>query len=130
MVNDPIADMIIQIKNASMAGKAAVDLPSSRMKHEVAKLLVREGYIKNVEVAGEKPKERLVIHIQYHGDQPAITKIVKKSKPGLRVYVGTKQIPRVVGGLGTAILSTPMGIMTGKDARKHHVGGELLCEVW
>ncbi len=130
MVNDPIGDMLAQMKNAYMAGKAAVSLPHSKMKEAVARILAEEGYLASVAVGGEHPKKTLALSLRYDGTKPAITDVKRKSKPGLRVYRGAEAIPMVVGGMGTAILSTPLGVMTGKQAKKKHVGGELLCEVW
>ncbi len=130
MVNDPIGDLLIQIKNASMARKRAIDLPYSRVKHAVADILVKEGYVSAVSRAGEVPKESLHVEIKYDNGAPALTDLKRVSKPGLRWYVNKKEIPAVVGGMGIAILSTPQGIMTGKEAKKRGIGGELLCKVW
>jgi small subunit ribosomal protein S8 len=130
MVNDPIGDLIIQIKNASMAGKQAIVLPYSRMKHAVATILEKEGYVGRVGKAGEMPKQSLSVEIKYEEGIPVITGLKRVSKPGLRWYVNKKEIPTVVGGMGIAILSTPQGIMTGKEAKKRGIGGELLCTIW
>jgi small subunit ribosomal protein S8 len=130
MVNDPIGDLIIQIKNASMAGKKAIILPYSRMKHAVADILEKEGYVGRVGKTGEMPKSSLSVEIKYQDGTPAITDLKRISKPGLRWYVNKKEIPTVVGGMGIAILSTPQGIMTGKEAKKRGIGGELLCTIW
>lgn len=130
MVNDPIGDLLIQIKNASMARKAAIDLPYSRMKHAVASILAREGYVDDVDKSGVAPKESLHVKIKYQDGNPVITNLKRVSKPGLRLYVNKKEIPNVVGGMGISILSTPLGIMTGKEARKRGIGGELLCTIW
>ncbi len=130
MVNDPIGDMLSQIKNAVLAGKQVVELPYSRMKMAVATILQSEGYVASVEKIGIDPKAKLKIALRYEGGSSVISDLKRKSKPGLRVYIGKDAIPAVVGGMGIAILSTPQGILTGKEARKRGVGGELLCEVW
>jgi len=130
MVNDPVGDMFVQIKNAYMAGKSVVVLPHSILKEAVAKILMEEGYLSSVTAVGEGVKKSLSLTLAYHESVPSLTDIKRKSKPGLRVYVGSSAIPTVVGGMGVAILSTPVGIMTGSAAKKKHVGGELLCEVW
>lgn len=130
MVNDPIGDMLIQIKNASLARRRVIELPYARLKHAVAIVLSEEGYVGNVEKGGMEPKALLRMTILYEGDTPVFTDCKRKSKPGLRVYVQKNAIPRVVGGMGIAILSTPQGVMTGKEAMKRGIGGELLCEVW
>lgn len=130
MVNDPIGDMIIQIKNAAMAGKRVIELPHSNMKRAVAQTLVEAGYLTSVSVTGEAPKQALRLHLAYDGKSPVLTDLRRISKPGLRLYVGRNEIPRVVGGIGVAILSTSQGIMTGLEAKKRGLGGELLCEVW
>ncbi len=113
-----------------MAGKSVVNLPHSKMKEAVARILAEQRYVASVAALGEHPKKTLEVSLRYDGAIPAITDVKRKSKPGLRVYVGASDIPVVVGGMGTAILSTPQGIMTGKQAKKKHIGGELLCEVW
>lgn len=130
MVNDPVGDMLVRIKNAYLAGKAMVHLPHSKTKRAVAQILAQEGYLASVAETGKPPKKTLTLTLHYDSGKPRMTDIKRKSKPGLRVYVGAGNIPVVVGGMGTAILSTPQGIMTGKVAKKKHIGGELLCEVW
>ena len=130
MVTDPIGDMISQIKNAFMAGKGEVVLPYSRMKESVAKILCDTGYLKFVETVGDVPKQELKLTLMYTDKVPALTDIKRKSKPGLRVYVGKNAIPKVLSGMGVAILSTPQGVMTGMEAKKRNIGGELLCIVW
>lgn len=130
MVNDPIGDMLVQIKNASMAGNAVVVLPHSRMKESVAFVLCKAGYLATVATIGERPKQMLTLTLLYQNKIPAMTDIKRKSKPGLRVYVGKREIPTVIGGMGVAILSTPCGVMTGNEAKKRGLGGELLCVVW
>lgn len=130
MVTDPIGDMISQIKNAFMARKGDVVLPHSRLKESVAKVLCDTGYLKFVETVGDTPRRELKLTLMYTNKIPALTDIKRKSKPGLRVYVGKNEIPRVISGLGVAILSTPQGVMTGTEAKKRNIGGELLCVVW
>ncbi len=130
MVTDPIADMLIQIKNASMASKREVVLPFSRMKHEVASILVKEGYLESASKTGKEPKTSLRLMLRYKDKMTVITDVRRRSKPGLRVYVNKDSIPRVLGGVGMAILSTPQGVMTDMEARKRGIGGELLCEIW
>lgn len=130
MVGDPIGDLIVQIKNAYRAGKASIVVPHSKLKEAVARILARERYLSDVRLTGEYPKKMLVLSLRYEGAKPVLTDVRRKSKPGLRTYVGVREIPTVLGGRGVAILSTPQGIMTGKEARKKHLGGELLCEVW
>ncbi len=130
MVNDPIGDMLAQIKNAAMARKTELEVPFSKVKLEVAKTLVTEGYLHTAEKMGTDPKSHLHMKLGYTGELPTLTDLKRKSKPGLRVYVNRGSIPTVVGGMGVAILSTPKGIMTGRQAKKLGIGGELLCEVW
>jgi len=130
MVNDPIGDMIIQIKNGGMAGRVAVELPFSKMKFEVAKILAAKAFVKQVEKVGEEKKPTLKITLLYEGRRHAITDVKRISKPGLRWYVNSKAIPKVLGGMGIAILSTNKGIMTDIEAKKAHIGGELLCTIW
>ncbi|MBI5614161.1 30S ribosomal protein S8 [Candidatus Gottesmanbacteria bacterium] len=130
MVNDPVGDLLAQIKNASMVGKKTIVLPYSRMKKEVSSILVREGFLSGLQVTGEKPKESLHIDLRYQGKVPVITGIKRVSKPGLRRYVNVKEIPIVVGGMGASVISTPSGIMTGSDAKKKHIGGEVVCLIW
>lgn len=130
MVNDPVGDLLAQIKNASMARLQSIELPHSRMKLSVAKILSQEGYIGAVETVGAEPKRMLRIGIKYQGDEPVITGVKRMSKPGLRLYVNRNTIPTVVGGMGIAVVSTPQGVMTGKDAKKKGIGGEILCTIW
>jgi len=132
-VNDPIADMLTRIRNAVAARHESVSMPASKMKVAIAQVLKEEGFIKDYSVIKHegRPHQELRIVLNYLGrKQPAINGLQRVSKPGLRVYVQKRQIPRVYGGLGIAILSTPKGIMTGQRARRESVGGELLCYVW
>ncbi len=130
MVNDPIGDMLIQIKNAALAGKSSVVIPYSKMKAALATILVDERYIESVKKAGDAPKFTLHITLRYEKGEPTISGVKRISKPGLRWYVDKDSIPKVVGGMGTAIVSTSKGIMTGRKAKNDGIGGELLCEVW
>ena len=130
MVNDPIGDLLIQIKNAGMAGRQVVEIPHSRMKMAVAKILSQEGYVGDVLKIGDDTKSKIRVTIKYVGTEAAITGMKRVSKPGLRWYVNKDKIPTVVGGMGIAILSTPEGIMTGNQAKKKGIGGELLCTIW
>ena len=136
MINDPIADMLTRIRNAQMAGHAAVAMPSSNIKKEIARILKEEGFIEDYEVAtGEKASQNtLTIKIKYAGERrsrkPVITGIERVSRPGRRVYTRHDEIPWVLSGMGISILSTPKGVMTGQRARQEGVGGEILCKVW
>lgn len=130
MVSDPIADMLAQIKNATLAGRSTVTLPHSKLKQRVAEILSKEGYIVSVEATGESPKRMLVLTLKYENKRSVITDIKRKSKPGLRRYIPKTAIPTVLGGVGTAIISTSAGIMTGQEAKKRGIGGELICEIW
>jgi len=129
-ITDPIADMLTRIRNAIMASHDDVLVPSSKMKLSVIKILKEEGFIDSYEVLKGKPQPMIKIHLKYTDEQPAILGLERVSKPGLRVHVGRREIPRVYGGLGIAILSTPKGIMTGQEAWRQHLGGEILCYVW
>ncbi len=131
MMTDPIADMLTRIRNAVQARHPVVEMPSSTMKVAIAEVLRDEGYIKGFSVQGDPPKKTLRIELRYSGKQePVLTGLKRISKPGLRVYSGSDQIPRVYGGLGVAILSTSRGVMSGGAARRMRVGGEVLCHVW
>lgn len=130
MVTDPIGDMLSQIKNGCLARKSEIILPYSRMKIEVGQVLRSEGYIATIEKIGDEPKAKLRLELRYEQGLPVITDLKRKSKPGMRIYVGNDRIPIVLGGMGISILSTPQGVMTGKEAKKRGLGGELLCEVW
>jgi small subunit ribosomal protein S8 len=131
MTTDPIADMLTRIRNSARAKHARVDLPSSRLKVEIARILKDEGYLANYKVVEEKGKKTLRLFLRYTSDRRSvITDLQRVSRPGSRRYVGKVDIRSVVGGMGIAILSTPRGLMTGNAARKEGTGGELLCEVW
>ena len=130
-LSDPIGDMLSRVRNAAATGVASADMPHSRMKAEIAGILKREGYIRDLSVTEDGNRKSLRIMLKYGPDRkPVIKGLRRVSKPGLRQYVGVGDIPRVLGGMGTAILSTPAGIMSGGEARKRRVGGELLCLVW
>ncbi len=129
--SDPIADMLTRVRNAIGARHAKVDVPASKLKMEIARILKEEGYIMNFKMADEGARKMVRIYLKYTpANEPVISKIVRLSKPGCRVYVNSKEIPRVLGGLGINILTTPRGVMTGAAARKQGVGGELLCHVY
>lgn len=128
-MTDPIADMLARVRNAQRALQPEVVVPHSRLKESIARLLKKEGYLAEVTVEGQAVKT-LKLKLKYQGKKGVIEGLRRISKPGLRRYVGVDEIPRVRGGLGVALLSTPAGVMTGAQARKHRVGGELLCTVW
>jgi small subunit ribosomal protein S8 len=130
-VTDPIAAMLTRIRNASSARHTELSLPSSRVKREIARILTEEGFIDGFDTQQEGVQETLTLRLKYvEGRTPVVSGIKRISKPGLRVYARKTEIPRVLGGLGLAILSTSHGIMTGNDARKQNLGGEVLCYVW
>jgi len=130
-VTDPISDMLARIRNALVARHDFTDMPASKVKLAVAEVLKKEGYIKDFETQADAVQGKIRVHLAYGGKrEPMITGLDRVSKPGLRVYTGAGEIPRVYGGLGIAIVSTPQGVMTGKEARKRGVGGEVLCYVW
>jgi small subunit ribosomal protein S8 len=129
-LSDPIADMLTRVRNAHMGGLEVVEMPHSKLKAEVTRVLKREGYITDYVVEGGTQKV-LRLYLKYTDEhEPAIRGIQRESKPGLRRYVNTAGIKPVLGGLGVAILSTSAGVMSDKEARKKHVGGEVLCSVW
>ena len=133
-MTDPIADMLTRIRNAQMRLHPTVSMPSSKVKQELARVLKEEGYIEDFKVLPEKPQAVLSITLKYVGDRRSrrsvITGLERVSKPGRRVYVGKKEIPWVLSGMGTAVVTTSQGIMTGQKARRMGVGGEVLCKVW
>jgi small subunit ribosomal protein S8 len=131
MMTDPIADMLTRIRNGSKAKLEKVDIPSSKLKLEIAKILKDEGYIKNLKMVKDRRQGVIRVYLKYTDDEvPVIQGIKRVSKPGCRMYAGNDAIPKVLAGLGVAILSTPKGIQTGKQAKKDNVGGEVLCHVW
>jgi small subunit ribosomal protein S8 len=129
-VTDSIADMLTRIRNAIMADHDSVLVPSSKIKLSIVKILEEEGFVDRYEVVKGKSQPMIKIYLKYTDGQPAILGLERISKPGLRVYVEKHEIPRVYGGLGIAILSTSKGIMTGQEAWRQHLGGEILCYVW
>ncbi|MBQ2633065.1 MAG: 30S ribosomal protein S8 [Oscillospiraceae bacterium] len=130
-ITDPIADMLTRIRNAGMARHDTVDVPASKMKTSIAKVLLSEGYIKSFQLIDDGTQGVIRITLKYlPGKEKAITGLRRVSKPGLRVYAGAEELPRVLKGLGIAIISTSKGIMTDRQARKEHVGGEVLAFVW
>ena len=131
MMTDPIADMLTRIRNASKAKHEKVDIPSSKLKVEIAKILKEEGYVKNVKLVKDRRQGLIRVYLKYTEEEAPVLQGLKRiSRPGCRVYASNDAIPKVLGGLGTAILSTPKGIQTGKQAKKDNVGGEVLCQVW
>ena len=128
-MNDPISDMLARIRNAIRALLPAIELPHSKMKESIAGILKREGYISDVAVEGKLPRV-IKLKLKYQGKKSIIEGLKRISSPGLRRYVGATEIPRVLGGLGVAVLSTSEGLMTGVQARKKNLGGELICYVW
>ena len=128
-MTDPISDMLTRIRNAHRALLPALELPHSKVKESIAGILKKEGYLAEVSVEG-KPLKKLKLKLKYQGKKGVIEGLRRVSSPGLRRYVGATEIPRVRGGLGTAIVSTSQGLMSGTQARKNNLGGELLCYVW
>ncbi|MDA0265857.1 MAG: 30S ribosomal protein S8 [Cyanobacteria bacterium] len=130
--NDTIADMLTRIRNANLARHQTVDIPSTKMTRSIAQVLNEEGFIADFIEAGEGNRRLLSITLKYHGKtrDPIIKNLKRVSRPGLRVYSNRKELPRVLGGIGIAIISTSSGIMTDRDARRQGVGGEVLCYVW
>lgn len=129
---DPIANFISIIKNGYLAKKAEVKVPTSKFKENLAKILVKEGYLGNVKTQkGENQfVENLILTLKYEDKKPVLTDIQRVSKPGLRVYLGKTKIPKVLGGLGMIIMSTPEGLMTGQEAKAKNLGGEAICKIW
>ncbi len=131
MMTDPIADMLTRIRNANKMKMEKVDIPSSKIKVQIAKILKDEGYVKNVKLVKDRRQGLIRVYLKYTDDEsPAIQGLKRISRPGCRVYVGVDSIPKVMGGLGVAIMSTPKGVQTNKQAKKDRVGGEVLCHVW
>jgi small subunit ribosomal protein S8 len=131
MMTDPVADMLARIRNAGTAFKDEVEIPASKLKEGIARVLVNEGYVAGYRVEGDPPKRRIVIEMKYGRDRErAISGLRRVSRPGRRVYADRARLPRVLGGLGVAILSTPEGLLTDKQAARKGVGGEVLCYVW
>ncbi|EGY80175.1 MAG: 30S ribosomal protein S8 [Peptoniphilus sp.] len=131
MMTDPIADMLTRIRNGNNARHKSVDIPASNIKKEISNILLKEGYIKNVEVIDDDKQGVIRIDLKYgENNEKVISGIKRISKPGLRVYVGSQDVPKVLGGLGIAIISTSKGMLTDKEARQNNVGGEVICYVW
>ncbi len=130
--NDTIADMLTRIRNANLARHQTVDIPSTRMTRSIAQVLQAEGFIAEYTETGEGVTRHLVVTLKYRGKSrdPIIKNLKRVSRPGLRVYSNRKELPRVLGGIGIAIISTSSGIMTDRDARRQGIGGEILCYVW
>ena len=132
-ISDTIADMLTRIRNAASAKHDSVDIPASNMKKEIAYILLKEGYIKDVQISNDDKQGSIRVMLKYTGankKKNVITGIKRISKPGLRVYAGKDEVPKVLGGLGIAIISTSRGVMTDKSARKEGIGGEVLAFVW
>lgn len=130
-LTDPVADFLARIRNAHKARHQKLDVPASKLKLEIARILKEEGYITNFKATDEEGKKVLRVYLKYgSNNEAAISEINRVSRPGCRVYVGRNEINRVLGGLGINILTTPKGVMTGRQARKEGVGGEVLCEVY
>lgn len=130
VVTDSIADMLTRIRNASSAHKETVDVPASRVKQAIANILLDEGYIKKVELLSEDVQGTIRLTLKYQDKSPVIAGIKRISRPGLKVYASCDELPRVLGGLGIAIVSTSQGIMTAAQARAKHIGGEVMAYVW
>lgn len=130
-LTDPVADLLTRIRNAIGARQQKLDVPASKLKMEIARILKEEGYLSNFKVTEEEGRKVLRLYLKYgSNNDAAITNLARISRPGCRVYVRHTEIPRVLGGLGINILTTPKGVMTGRTARRSGVGGEILCEVW
>ncbi len=128
--SDPIADMLTRIRNGQSAGLEIIEMPASRLKSDIAKILKEEGYVTDYETEGDA-KKVLRIALKYNAEnKPVIRGIRRESKPGLRKFCGSKDVPRVLGGLGVAIISTSSGVMSGVEARRRKLGGEIICSVW
>ncbi|HIQ62426.1 MAG: 30S ribosomal protein S8 [Christensenellales bacterium] len=130
VVNDPIADMLTRIRNAQIAGHDNVSIPASNMKKAIAKILLSEGFVKNVEFLNDGNHTSIRVTLKYVDKRPVIVGLKRISRPGLRVYARCDEIPKVLGGLGTAIISTSKGVMTDREARKLAIGGEVLAYIW
>lgn len=132
MVNDTISDMLTRLRNANLAKHQIVEVPATRMTRNIASILLEEGFIQNFEEISESTGDQLLLSLKYKGKkrEPIITSLKRISKPGLRVYANRKELPRVLGGLGIAVISTSQGVMTDNKARHQGLGGEVLCYVW
>ncbi len=131
MHSDPISDMLTRIRNGLAARHNKVDIPGSKVKIELARILKEEGYVRNYRVANDDNKQMLKVYLKYRSDhKPVITSLARVSKPSRRIYVGADEVPQVIGGMGVCVLTTSKGVMTGKQARDAGVGGEVLCTVY
>jgi small subunit ribosomal protein S8 len=139
VVTDPIADFLIRIKNAYLVKKKLVEMPWSKMKEKMAEILVKEGFLKNAKVDGEQSRtvkgeksqfKILELELKYEGKKAVLNEVKRISKPGVRIYEKVNKIPKVRQGVGITIISTPQGLMTDKEARKNHQGGEIICQIW
>ena len=130
-MTDPVADMLTRIRNANTAGHATVEIPASKIKKNIAEILVKEGYIKGYEIVEGEAQDTIKVTVKYGPEKTKVISGIKKiSKPGLKVYAKANEVPKVLGGLGIAIISTSSGLVTDKEARKLGVGGEVICYVW
>ena len=130
-MTDPVADMLTRIRNANIAGHATVDIPASKIKKNIAEILVKEGYIKGYEVVAGETQDIIRVTMKYGPEKTKVISGIKKiSKPGLKVYAKANEVPKVLGGLGIAIISTNKGVITDKEARKEKIGGEVLAYIW
>jgi small subunit ribosomal protein S8 len=129
-MSDTIANMLTRVRNASRALIPEIELPHSKARESIAQILKQEGYVSDCSVEGKIPRKTLKIRLKYQGRKAVIVGLKRISRPGLRHYVGATEVPRVLGGMGTAILSTSHGVMTGTEARKRNIGGEVICYVW
>ena len=129
-MTDPIADMLTRIRNAITAKKETVEIPASNEKKAIAEILLNEGWVKDMKIVEDGYNGKIAITLKYNDKKSVISGLQRVSKPGLRTYAGVSNMPRVLGGFGTVILSTNKGIMTGKNAKAANVGGEVLCEIW
>lgn len=128
-MSDPIADMLTRIRNGQSADKVSVSMPMSKYKQSIASVLKEEGFIKDWKVEGEGVKKQLIVELKYYMGKPVIDKVKKISRPGLRIYKSAEELPRVIGGMGIAIISTSKGMMTDRTARENGQGGEVICTV-
>lgn len=130
MVENPLSDILIRIKNGYLAGKKTVTVPYSKIIEKLAKLLLGEGYLANLKIVKEHPTKMIYIDLKYHSKRPAMEEVKIISKPSLKAYVKKENIPLVLGGRGLVVISTPQGLMTGREARKKGLGGEIICKIW
>lgn len=130
-MTDPIADMLTRIRNAIRVNKKTVEVPYSNLKFQLAQIMQAEGYIEGVQQPADQIKKYFTVELKYINDQkPVITNLKRVSRPGLRVYRGYREVPRILDNIGISVLSTPLGLMTDREARKKKVGGEIICKIW